>query len=404
MPGRKQSWLRRVLEAGVETAAGRATRPDDLGEAPRDRVPIANAEALAHFVDALEDRSLTTVADLFRPRLRLAAAPNPSALFDGWRRRADGHGEPLRVLTYNTGLLSRHSRAFSMEVPEIAHRRAKLPPRLFADGWDALLLQEVWEPSDVHAFEREGAAAGYAVFAGTRHDEHGLLTAVRKAVMDPNAAQHFAEQQFAQQRRVEHFPGPGIRRGFVTWTFRHARTGLRIALFNTHTTAFLPYRALRMCQVRELGRAAAAGNPGGLTIVGGDVNSAPYYRDDAYRDGPAGWWANTLPYHSLHHYGGLVDAHVVAGAADDVTLGNKVALGRDVDTQRSTFTVTDGNSLYARQFSGLEFPARIDHVLFRDPSGRVSVDSSALQYTEPLAEGFELSDHYGVGTTFRISS
>ena len=390
-----------MWDAGIESAAGRATRPFDLGEVPRDRVALRETDALAHLAEVFHDRE-ATVADLFRPPLRFASAPDPTPLFERWKREADrtASGPTLRVLTFNTGLLSRSGPAFSIEVPEIERRRAALPSRLFEGAWDVLLLQEVWDPAHVRALEREGSERGYTMFAGTRHDEHGLLTAVRKELIDRQAPQHFAEQQYAQQRRVERFPGPGIRRGFVAWTFRDARCGRPIALFNTHTTSFLPFRGVRMSQVRELGRAAAAVEADALTIVGGDINGAPFYRDDVHRDGPRGWFANTLPYHLLLHYGGLVDAHVVGGLADDVGLSRR---GED-DAQHSTFTVTERNTLYARQYAGLEFPARIDHILFRDASGRTAVARSALQYTAPLAEGFELSDHYGVGTTFALGS
>jgi endonuclease/exonuclease/phosphatase family metal-dependent hydrolase len=72
------------------------------------------------------------------------------------------------------------------------------------------------------------------------------------------------------------------------------------------------------------------------------------------------------------------------------------------------FTGTDCNRLYFEQYAGTEPPARLDHVLLRDPERRVRVVGAGLTLTERHALGaaggaVELSDHYGVRATLRVA-
>ncbi len=401
--------------------------PASLGEDPLDRVNVADAPALAHLAAGLEDAEELTVEDLFRDSPRYARPPDPSPLFAEVQVAHEVLGPlpdamPLRVLSYNTGLLDRWYSFIALQVPHADARRERAPEILLGDGWDVLLLQEVWDLRDVEAFEQEAAERGYLSWAGATdsHEAHGLLMLVREELVDPDGPDERGERLFELQRDIEQFPGPGVQRGFLSWRFRHAPTGVVLDLFDTHTTAFPDYNTIRDAQVRELGLAAREAGDDGVVIVAGDVNAAPYYELDAFGvysgETVSDWWRNAQAYAMLLHYGGLVDTHVTVGQARDVELmGMLPEYGPDFertpygdeslcDDLRGGFTATDCNSLYFEQYAATEYPGRIDYVLLRDAQGQVRVQDSAIEYDEPLGgEDFELSDHYGVGTTLLLS-
>lgn len=410
--------------------------------AAADDLPLREVEVLRHVADALA-RDGARVRDLFAPKLRLLRAPDPSELFAA--RRAEHlalpalrEPSPLRVLSYNVGLLSRQIAIDRFEVPELAHRREVLPDRLLADRWDALLLQEVWDAEDVERFARAARRHGYAWFAGRmRRRAHGLMILVRRALVDRDQPLAFDEQRFARQRRFERIPGVGIERGVIMFAFGHRPTGLRIVLVDTHTTAFPRLFAVRAAQARQLGRqihhqirhqirqCSAALEQEPVVVLGGDLNAGPYYRDDVYGEANGrpvrDWWKNALSYPLLLHYGELHDARVAAAPARDVELAHRLppwdasyrrapfgGSGFDPDPDRDTFTVGDHNGLYFRQYGGTEVPARIDAVMFRDPLRRVRVGEHRLAYVEPHDFGpagcFELSDHFGVGVRLDLEA
>ena len=391
-------------------------------------MPLAEAEALRH-VEAAMPRPGARARDLLSASVPLERPPDPSALFQLRLHRhralpALRDPSPLSVLSYNVGLLSRAIPIERFEGPEVAARREVLPEILLADGWDVLLLQEVWDESDVERFARAARAHGYAWYAGPRHHAaHGLLVLVRRSIIDPRDEPWFQEHRFARQRRFERVPGVGIQRGMIAMRFRHRTSGAAIVLVNTHTTAFPAFQAVRASQVRELGRRISTYDPDAIVILGGDVNAGPFYADDVYgqaRGRPvSGWWRNALAYPLLLHHGGLEDTRIVAAPARDVELARRLPAwderfcrapygGGDLrpDPDRDTFTVGDHNGLYFRQYGGREYPARIDHVMFRDRHARVRVDTHELRYVEPHDFGatgrFELSDHYGVGVRLRL--
>lgn len=412
----------------VVLAACSPDLPADLGESPLDRVELVDAPALAHLAAGIDDADGLTVEDLFRARPRYVRPPDPSPLLAEVqlaheRLPALSAAEPLRVLSYNTGLLDRWYAFATVQVPQVDARRERSPEILLGDGWDVLLLQEVWDQRDVDAFEREAAERGYLSWAGSSrlHEAHGLLMLVREDLVDPDGPDERAEQVFELQRDIEEFPGPGVQRGFLSWRFRHAPTGLVLDLFDTHTTAFPDYDTIRDSQVRELGLVARSAPEDEVVIVAGDINGAPYYPLDAFGvtggETVEGWWRNAQSYAMLLHYGGLVDTHVAAGQARDVELMDMLprygaSFAREpygnralCEALRGGFTATDCNSLYFEQYAATEYPGRIDYVLLRDAQGRVRVQDSAIQYDDPIAgEAFELSDHYGVGTTLLLST
>jgi endonuclease/exonuclease/phosphatase family metal-dependent hydrolase len=424
-----RSPTRRLLLGGVALCAcSPSMLPSDLGEHPQDGTLLTEAPALAHLAAALPEGEGLTVEDLFRERPAYARAPDPSALLE--QLRADHAAlpalpaaEPLRVLSFNTGLLDRWYPFAVVQVPHVDERRVRVPAELLADGWDVLLLQEVWDTRDVRTFEQEAARQGYRVHAGSSdaaHEEHGLLILVHESVFDPEGPDDRDEQTFELQRDIEAFPGPGVERGLLSWRFRHAPTGVVIHLFDTHTTAFPELSWVREAQARQLGLLANAVPDDEVVLVTGDINAGPYYPLDRFGevDGEpvVGWWRNAQAYPMLLHYGALWDAHAAAGQADDVAIMDRLpAYGPQhrrepfgdaslCDELVGVFTASDCNSLYFEQYAATEYPARIDHVLVRDAMDRVRVQESGIVYTEPLSGGgFEASDHYGVGVTLLLA-
>jgi endonuclease/exonuclease/phosphatase family metal-dependent hydrolase len=418
-----------VLAVVALGACSSSTLPSDLGDHPLDGTRLVDAPALVHLASALDDGEGLTVEELFREHPAYARAPDPSALLAAM---AADHAAlpplpadeavPLRVLSFNTGLLDRWYPFAVLQVPHVDERRARLPADLLGAGWDVLLLQEVWDTRDVDALAAEAARRGYLVHAGSSaaaHEEHGLLMLVREAIVDPAGPDERDEETFELQRDVEEFPGPGIERGLLTWRLRHAPTGIALTLLDTHTTAFPELSWVREAQARQLGLRVQQAPEDDVVVLGGDVNAGPYYPHDRFGevDGEpvVGWWRNAQAYPLLLHYGALWDAHAAAGQANDVALMDRLPpfgpayLAEPYgdaslcEVLVGVFTGTDCNSLYFEQYAGTEYPARLDHVMVRDGLARVRVQDSAVVYTEPLeGTSFERSDHYGVGVTLLL--
>jgi endonuclease/exonuclease/phosphatase family metal-dependent hydrolase len=406
---------------------GCSMRPADLGTIPEDAVRVRDADVLAHLAPARGDD--LTVAELLRRRPGgFTVAPDPSALIEATRERhaalpVVADFVELSVLTYNLGLLSRTYLGNLVEVPEIEARRSAVPEALFALGHDILLLQEVWEWEDARRIQRVGERHGYAVWAGTtrKHLQHGLVIAVKLEHITGNTL--LGEAQYRAQRKLERWPGPNVKRGWLSMGFDLDGTDTQLTVVNTHGTSFPEYWRQRDLQARELGRAIAA-TPG-VVVLGGDLNSGPYYHHETWTDGigdpsPA-WWDNAVSWGLWQHYGGMIDVLAAAGGADDVALGSTIPdrWQRYLDApygdegwceanRGRVFTGTDCNRLYFEQYAGTEPPARLDHVLLRDPERRVRVVGAGLTLTERHALGaaggaVELSDHYGVRATLRVA-
>ncbi len=387
----------------VDDIASRWVTPTpDLGSHPEDRARAADVGVLAHLADALPRSNSVTVADLVAARTPdFTRAPDPFALFakeHAEAKRPTRGGKRLRVLSYNTALLSRPYLNMAVRMPEYAIRRTTMPEALFGDGWDILLLQEVWDDVDLELFTRAAARHGYRIWGGTpaRHRQHGVVIALRDAIVDDAGPDTRGEGQYHVQYPLEERPGPNIRRGWLSWRFRHARSGLDITAFSTHMTPFPHYWRQRCYQARELGLQARQAPADDLVIVGGDMNGGPYYPSDAWTQ-PSGrvvtnWWRNAVSYPLLRYYGGLRDAAIEAGMG--------AALPHEA------YTATDHNSLCHRSYAGLEFQSRMDHVLLRDHTARARVSKCELAYTElrdwGTAGRFELSDHYGVGCELKL--
>lgn len=406
--------------------------PADLGEWAEDRVVLADHPVLGHLAAALADGDAAqTVEEFLREAQDYEEAPDPSALFAA--RRAEhlalppqGPAETLRILTYNTALLGRWFLFISTVMPELATRRRVLTDIVLADGWDIVLLQEIWDLQDIDRLRAAAAKHGYLVYAGSEahHEEHGLAIAVRAALVDADAPQERREHSYEQQRELEDFPGPGVVRGFLEWSFVHANSGARVHLFDTHATSFPSFARTRDFQVRQLGGAVRSVPEDEVVFIGGDFNGGPYYPDDAFGvtrgDTVTGWWSNTAAYALFLHYAGAEDLHNAAGLPTDVVDMDAVPAWSPAhfdepfgdaalcaSEPRPFLTAIDCNSLYFRSYAGTEYPARIDHLFLRDVRRRVRVQSTQMVYTDRRYFGdagpFELSDHYGVAATVTLA-
>lgn len=408
--------------------------PKGFGDDPKDQALIDGIPVLQHLADALDDPSDVDVATLIEKekKYRYTSAPDPSAWID---ETFEAHQDlpplapgavPLRVLTYNTGLLSRKYLGTEVEVPHITKRRDRFAEELFTAGYDILLLQEVWEWEDVQRLADAAPDHGYVVYGGTEelHPEHGLAIAVREAIIDPAFDQDHSEQQFFAQRKLEYNPGPKVRRGWITWSFRVAGTDTTLHLYDLHATSYVQFWQKRDLQAREVGLEVSARPDTDVVLLGGDLNSGPYYDDDIWVDGEGKkvkeWWRNASAWALWQYYGEMYDVHGAAAPLEDVELGRTVPMDSDgyLDepygdeswcdtTPVTTFTGTDCNSLYFEQYAGTEFPARLDHLMARDPEAHLRVDDSWLEFVDPLefSDGtYELSDHYGLGAALRLGT
>ena len=426
--------LRRLLTAfglslGLPAAAGRDPAPP-LGAHPKDQASLADSPLLAHLAAALEPGApgapRTAEALLRSDDWRFVSAPRPEALLasDAARGRAQAPAAedavPLRVLTYNTGLLDRKYIAGHVAVPQVPTRRRELPERLLSDGWDVILLQEVWEWSDVARFAGEAERRGYRWWAGEeqRHVQHGILILVKAELIAGEEDKQ--ERQFEAQRCIERWPGPNVRRGYLTWTFTHAPTGQRLRVASAHPQAWPKFWGPRSLQARQLGLDLGQSPDDVVVLLGVDLNAAPYYPHDqfgAVKDAPVeDWWRNAVTYPLIRHYGDLLDVAALAAPAGDITAMDALPAwspawrsapvgGACAGVQPGVFTGTDCNSLYFASYGGEEYPARLDYLFLRDREGVVRVERSAHVYVEPLAfasGSHELSDHYGVMAELRL--
>ena len=366
--------------------------------------------------------------DLLRGRpLMVWTAPDPTALLASDHRagaaRAVGAAEavPLRVLTYNTGLLDRRYPFGHARVPHRDTRGPKLPDQLMHDGWDVILLQEVWEWEDVGRLASAASAAGYRWWAGeeSRHVQHGVMILVKADLIAGDEQR--AEGQFAVQRRIERWPGPNVRRGWLSWTFTHAPSGRRLRVASAHPQAWPQFWRERSLQARQLALAVSDAPDDVIVLLGVDLNAAPYYPHDTFAEAKgapvSGWWHNAFTYPLLRHYGDLLDVAAMASPAGDVRA--MAALPAWTPAWRTqplggacgavppgVFSATDCNSLYFASYAGEEYPARLDYVFLRDVTGAVGVHGTGQAYVEPqtFSSGVhELSDHYGVWAQLSIS-
>lgn len=405
--------------------------PEDLGARVEDRVRLVDDPRLAYLAEALADGADARVEDLFyKERAVFASAPDPTPLFELQAAEHAGlppltDAEPLRVLTFNLGLLDRWYPLTHVGAPQMGPRRERLPQELLAGDFDVVCLQEIWELEDVGRFAAEAKEQGYALYFGSKekHVQHGLAILVRESILG-DEEQARVEEQFAAQREIEFFPGPWVKRGFLRWSFTHAPTGRRVHVYDTHMTSFPDLWHERIAQARVIGGEAKSHGGDDVVLVAGDFNAGPHYPEESFGsvDGePVGEWFNNATMYPLFlHYGDLVDTHSALAPATDVLRMQELLLpfdaakylaeplaGRCEAIAVDAFTGTDCNSLYFEQYAGTEYPARLDYVLLHDPGEHVRVVVSEILYSEPLDFGaagkFELSDHFAYSTTLQIA-
>lgn len=420
-----------------------------IGDHPLDQTLLSASPPTAHLVAAIEGGETATPADVLLERATIIAAPNPSAYLESQRAPAPPTPPPmdvvnpgpdapaegaeplpppppaelptpqLKVLSYNTGLLDRKYPSGHVQMPEMPARFAVMPERLLTDGWDVLLLQEVWENEAVDTLRAAAETHGYVVYAGTdkHHVQHGLVMIVKKSVIGPGDFVQ-EEHQFRDQRRIERFPGPNIKRGWLEWELTLA-TGQRVRLYNTHAQSFAGFWPVRERQYRELGLDVAEIPSDVSVIVGGDFNAGWYYPHDklGLDDGElvGDWWVNATGIPLFVHYSGLSDAHVVVGLAQDVARMDALppfdaawAENPNGGTCESmpvdTFTATDCNSMYRHSYAAQEYPARLDYLFYR-PGALVPVSGEIAYTARDVPDDdrmIELSDHYGAAVTFSL--
>lgn len=420
--------------------AGCDLGPVGLGDDVLDDAKVAETSATAHLRGALADGETLTFRQLIErgDGVAFAATPDPSDLLRDTNVRDDERDAagraPLSVLSYNVALLDVDLLGFIpyAETPTLALRRSSLANVIFSRGDDVVLLQELWLQPDVEEFLATGEELGYRGFVQDRADHNdGLAVFISDGIIAEGTTPTMEFAAYGSQNGQEYFPGPGIKRGWLSVRFQHPTIG-GLRVFDTHMQAFPENWLGRVKQARELGiimRGAvdSTETADDLVIVGGDFNAGPYYRKATWTvpDGTVQdrWFHNTLSYPVMLAYADMVDLAIMGRrsdlAIDDVTLGNTVVNdaaraegipGADAGwcerTPQTTFTATDCNSIYFQQYAGTEYPARLDHIFGRDGDERIVVDSSEIVFTEPqLFDGTEVepSDHYGIAIEMSVT-
>lgn len=402
-----------------------------IGKASGDNVPLTALPEFAEYLGALNGAAGFTVADLYTKTLTFSATPNPTALLVATQAgdpAAASNAVPVRMLSYNLGLLDATVFGFVTYTtsPDLAARQAVIFDLILAEGYDVITFQEIWDSRDVDRLRKVAAASGYWVATSTRDGfTDGLAIAVKKTFAP--AATQVGSDRYEDAEPVEFFPANGYVRGFLYARMNAPGIG-SVVVYSTHMAPFPAFWRSRMANARELGlQLSGHTTDDEIVLVGGDMNASPYYRKNDWQL-PNGksedvWLSNTISYPVLLHYGGLTDMVVrgrsAADAALDVTLGDlvpndpgpalKIPFGVDgycQGTPQTLFTATDCNVLYFEQYAGTEFPARIDHLLTRDPKGRVHVAQTALAFTKDVAYGGKtgpLSDHYAQSVDLLIA-
>jgi endonuclease/exonuclease/phosphatase family metal-dependent hydrolase len=401
---------------------------------PRDEVRLSDSPYLAHLARSLEVDTLNA-GDLFTADFQFTSAPDPSPLLRNLARKKPPQDlvnrANLRILSYNVAL---YDPAWYMEFydsasPYLDARRRILGEHVFKDAHDIVFVQEVMRADDVARFEQSAKAHGYTSYVSPRSKYNDrLMLFVRNDLLRESIDITAEAIPFHDSVGVEYFPGPKVWRGYQRFSFTHPRFG-RMHLYNTHMSAYAKNWRLRMEQARQLSldMAEHAGE-NGISILGGDVNSAPYYKLDQ-------WilpndkvlpdrWKDAMPYAILLHYGRLVDLFVAGKQGKKSVLDVETSkMVRNVperakeipggtpcfceNLKPEVITATDCNSLYFQSYGGESYPARLDHLVACDPQKRIYVLKSGLAFTDKVRlddeTTAELSDHYGVWVELALS-
>lgn len=399
------------------------------GHQPKDDTTIQNDARLAHLYQALSIPNIQHAGEFLSrsDEYAFAKAPNPSKLLKAMQRtnseREIESGIPLRVLSYNIALLNAKLLGFIdySRSPYLEERRTQLPDLIFGQAHDVIFLQEVWDVRNVELFVAKATAHGYLAFVGPRTSyDDGLMTFVKISWLNGGQVKAFGSEPFVAQNPLEYFPGPRVQRGFHHVSVVHPQLGT-LHFYNAHLLAWPKKWTIRTEQARELALHASLNTSDKeVVIMGGDMNSGPYYKRDDWTlpDGsPLGnWWKNAIAYALFLHYGDLDDLVVMGRSVDeadsDVSMADRYE-GREPkqawckDMPKTTFSGTDCNELYRMQYEGTENQARLDQIFARDRQHRIKVSKSGLAFTEKMQFSptlfVEPSDHYGVFVEMNIA-
>ncbi len=396
----------------------------ELGAVPEDEVPLREEAGLfGHYLGTLEGAGDLRVRDLFERALTFTGTPTPEALLtEQYTSEPPLHPDAttLRLLTFNVGLLD--AKLFGLvpytATPHLDARAPLLFERVLAEGYDIIVLQEVWRHEDVERLEAAAEDSEYWVSTTDRRGStNGLAIAVKKS-LTAAAPEVGGESYDVPSSGLEYFPAPGLNRAFMWVRFEVEGLG-PVVVYNTHASAFPESYPDRMSNVRQLGlHIRNHTSDDEVVFLGGDMNAGSYYRSNDWTlpDGTVQsvWFANTLSYPLTLHYGGLVDLALrgspsLEEATNDLRYGDSVPDVMDdawCEATPDVFTATDCNALYRQQYEGTEFPARMDLLFAKDPKGRVHVTEAPFAFVEPLEYAGQvgpLSDHYGQAATVHVA-
>jgi endonuclease/exonuclease/phosphatase family metal-dependent hydrolase len=291
---------------------------------------------------------------------------------------------PLKVLTYNVGLL----RVFGHDFVPTVKQRSTVVPREIArfaleQSVDILVLQELWRKGQAEAVAAALEPLGYDVVWPRRCTlvgrESGLLLAVKRPLrIDASSFVRFGKSTFMDS--LAH-------KGVLETVIEIPSAGTKFALVATHTVAIdtdqgVPIESAQVDAYAVQARTVLAGletisDRGALpALVVGDFNVGPGYADAGYRmiaDAP-----------------GIREAGAVAAPGQPLV------------------TWDPANPLVRYGAYPNEPAAKIDHVFVRDgTTGRWIVTNAAVVLDGPVAGlalvpsrgaapvPTPLSDHYG---------
>jgi endonuclease/exonuclease/phosphatase family metal-dependent hydrolase len=301
--------------------------------------------------------------------------------------------EPIRVLTYNVGLL----KVFGSDKVPIVDARAKLAPAELAryaaqDDPTVILLEEIWQDSYARDIAGVFAGLGYASVQPDVHTIVGLNSGLLLLVKRPFAVVEWKFTPFARTTFIDSF----ARKGVLEAVIEDTTTAARFALIGTHTVAVdtnngTPRDRAQvdavMAQAAQIVKALESRSAGGSmpVLALGDFNVGPGYADAAYR--------------------AIADTRGLREAGEAMFPGAPLV------------TWDPGNPLV--KFGGYpeEPAAKIDHIFFRDGaslswtpvSARVVLTGTveALRVSPPKggpAVASPLSDHYGFMAELELSA
>jgi exonuclease III len=393
--------------------------------------PLVSDPRLAYLAEALETGTSSRLSDLFN-NPKFIQAPDPTALLEKMQREnppEQADAIPLSLVSLNMGLLRAHlftTPLTVVEAPVVNERTPAVIDSVLNGTNDIIFVQELWTPEAQAYAEMAAAKRGYRVagHVGPNDVMTGLYTFIRADLVD---------NDFVEVEQIDYTGDAAdpftlfvtVVRGFQVVSFMHPVLGT-VRLYNTHFAPFPNGWRQRLHEQLQLGDHMSSGSSGDIIFAGGDFNAGPYYASPAWTNADGknvpDWFENALSYPVGLFFGGLDDLFIRGrpqnAAALDVTAGLSVLnvweearvtpFGAQgwCEEHRTDFTATDCNSLYFKQYAGQEAPARMDHLLVRDPHRRVHAENSRIVFDQmqlPWGEVVPVSDHGAVRVDVKVS-